>query len=180
MNHPHAFELTVPVSAVDHSLGPEHAPVTLVEYGDFECPSCKQAAPAVRLLMERHAGRVRLVFRHFPIEEIHPHALHAAEVSEVAGAQGRFWQMHDLLFDNQRHLKKQQLRTYAERLGLDMARYTAEIDDEIYLQRIREHQRSGHDSGVRSTPAFFLNGRIQDVSFGMQELFDAVDAALRR
>lgn len=180
MNRHHAFELTPPVSAVDHVLGPDHAPITVVEYGDFECPNCKQAAPAVKLLLDRFAGRVRLVFRHFPLEEVHPHALHAAEAAESAGAQGKFWEMHDLLFDNQRHLKLQQLHGYSEQLQLDMARYTAEMDDEIYLQRIREHQQSGHDSGVRGTPTFFVNGRIQDVSFGMQLLFDAVEAALKK
>lgn len=175
----HAFELTEPVSAVDHVIGPDHAPVTVVEYGDFECPSCKQAAPAVKLLLEYFAERARFVFRHFPLEEVHPHALHAAEAAEAAGAQGKFWQMHDLLFENQRHLKLQQLHGYAEQLQLDMSRYTAEMDDEIYLQRIREHQRSGHESAVRSTPGFFINGRIHDVSFGMQSLFDGVNAALR-
>ena len=180
MNPHHAFELTEPVGAVDHVLGPDHAPVTVVEYGDFECPSCKQAAPAVKLLLDRFAGRVRLVYRHFPQEEVHPHALHAAEAAETAGAQGKFWEMHDLLFDNQRHLKLPQLHAYAEQLQLDMPRYAAEMDDEIYLQRIREHQKSGHDSGVRSTPAFFINGRIQDVSFGMQSLFDAVETALQK
>jgi protein-disulfide isomerase len=180
MNRPHPFELTVPVSLVDHVLGAERAPVTVVEYGDFECPNCKQAAPAVKLLLERFAGRVRLVFRHFPLEEVHPHALHAAEAAEVAGEQGKFWQMHDVLFENQRHLKLQQLHGYAEGLGLDMARYTAEMDDEVYLQRIREHQRSGNGSGVRGTPTFFVNGRIQDVSFGMQRLFDAVETASHR
>jgi protein-disulfide isomerase len=180
MNERHHFELTAPVSAVDHVLGPDHAPVTIVEYGDFECPNCKQAAPAVKLLLERYSERVRLVYRHFPLEEVHPHALHAAEAAEAAGAQGKFWEMHDLLFENQRQLKQPQLHGYAERLGLDMARYTAEIDDEIYLQRVREHQRSGHDSGVRGTPTFFINGRIQDVSFGMQQLFDAVEATLHR
>lgn len=180
MNLHHAFELTEPVSAIDHTIGPEHAPVTVVEYGDFECPNCKQAAPAVKLLLQRHAGRVRLVFRHFPLEEVHPHALLAAETAESAGAQGRFWQMHDLLFENQRHLKRQQLHAYAEQVQLDMPRYTAEMDDEIWLQRIREHQKNGHDSGVRSTPAFFINGRIHDVSFGMQSLFDGVDAVLHR
>lgn len=180
MNRHHAFELTPPVRAVDHVLGPDRAPITVVEYGDFECPTCKQAAPAAKLLLERFAGHVRVVFRHYPLEEVHPHALHAAEAAESAGAQGKFWQMHDLLFDNQRHLKLQQLHGYAEQLQLDMARYTAEMDDEIYLQRIREHQQSGHDSGVRGTPTFFVDGRIQDVSFGMQLLFDAVEAALKK
>lgn len=178
VNQHHHFQLTVAVSPVDHQLGPDHAPVTVVEYGDFECPNCKQAAPAVKLLLERHAKKVRFVFRHFPLEEVHPHARSAAEAAEAAGAQGKFWEMHDLLFENQRHLKQSQLHSYAQSLQLDMARYTAGMDDEIYLQRVREHQRSGHDSGVHGTPAFFVNGRIQDVSFGMKSLFDAVDSAL--
>jgi protein-disulfide isomerase len=174
------FTLAEPVSAVDHVLGPEHASVTVVEYADFECPNCKQAAPAVKLLLERFAERVRYAFRHSPIEEVHPHALHAAEAAECAGAQGQFWPMHDLLFEHQLHLKTQQLRGYAEQLGMDMMRYTAEMDDHVYLQRIREHQQSGRDSGVRGTPTFFVNGAIQDVSFGMLRLFNAVETLLKK
>jgi len=174
------FELTVPITEIDHHLGPRHAPVILVEYGDFECPNCKQAAPAVKLLLEEFKERVCLVFRHFPLEEVHPHALRAAEAAESAGAQGKFWQMHDLLFDNQLHLKPPQLHAYAEKLQLDMARYTAEMDDEIYLQRIREHQQSGNASGVRGTPTFFINGKIQDVSFGMRALETSIRAELHK
>jgi len=180
MSHHQKFALTDPVSPVDHVLGPDHAPVTIVEYGDFECPSCKQAAPAVKLLLERFVGKVRLVWRHFPLEEVHPHAMHAAQAAESAGAQGKFWEMHDLLFHNQAHLKLAQLKGYAEQLQLDIPRYTAEMDDEIYLQRVREHQRSGDESGVRSTPAFFINGVIQDVSFGMHQLVEGVEAALKK
>ncbi len=111
---------------------------------------------------------------------MHPHALHAAEAAESSGAQGKFWPMHDLLFANQPHLKLHQLRAYAERLQLDMARYTVEMDDHVYLQRVREQIQGGRESGVRSTPTFFVNGRIQDVSFGLRFLFDAVDAALAK
>jgi protein-disulfide isomerase len=174
------FELTVPASATDHTIGPAHASVTVTEYGDFECPNCKQAAPAVKLLLDRFAGRIRFVYRHFPLEEVHPHALHAAEAAESSGAQSKFWPMHDLLFDNQPHLKLHQLRGYAERLRLDMSRYAAEMDDHVYLQRIREHEQGGRESGVRSTPTFFVNGKIQDVSFGLRFLFDAVEAALAK
>src|SRR5690349_4269798 len=99
------FELAVPVDAADHNLGPSHAAVTIVEYGDFECPNCKQAAPAVKLVLARFAGRVRFVWRQFPLEEVHPHALHAALASEAAAGQHKFWPMHDLLFENQQHLK---------------------------------------------------------------------------
>jgi protein-disulfide isomerase len=178
VNSPRAFDLTVPVQAADHVIGADHAPVTIVEYGDFECPNCKQAAPAVKLLLERFASRIRFVFRHFPLEEVHPHALAAAEAAECAGGQGKFWEMHDLLFENQGHLKLNQLQGYAERLELDMARYIGEMDDHVYLQRIREHMEGARRSGVRGTPAFFVNGHIQDVSFGIRSLFDAVEAAV--
>jgi protein-disulfide isomerase len=173
-------DLVTPVTAIDHSLGPQHAPVTVVEYGDFECPTCKQAAPSLKLLLSHFPGQVRLVFRHFPLEEVHPHALCAAEASEVAAQQGKFWEMHDLLFTNQLHLKPNQLQSYAEQLNLDMARYTAEMDDEIYRQRIREHIDGGRRSGVRGTPGIFVNGVIHDVSAGMQSLFDKVEAILRK
>ena len=106
--------------------------------------------------------------------------MHAAQAAECAGAQGRFWPIHDLLFENQPHLKLPQLRSYAERLQLDMARYDLEMDDEVYLQRVREHILGGRDSGVRATPTFFVNGRFKDVSFGMRSLFDVVEAALRQ
>ena len=178
MNQHRTVELAVPVSKVDHVLGAAHAVVTVVEYGDFECPNCKQAAPAVKLLLDRFAERVRLVFRHFPLEDVHPHALHAAQAAEAAGGQGKFWPMHDVLFENQRHLKLPQLHAYAERLELDMARYTGEMDDEVYLQRIREHIDGGLNSGVRSTPTFFINGMLHDTSFGLQSLAEGVAAAL--
>jgi protein-disulfide isomerase len=173
------FHLAVPVGDADNALGPAQARVTLVEYGDFECPNCKQAAPAVKLQLARFADRVRLVFRHFPLEEVHPHALHAALAAEAAGGQDRFWPMHDLLFANQQHLKLHDLRSYAERLELDMVRFDADMKDEIYLQRVREQIDGGRRSGVRATPTFFVNGGIQDVSFGMQSLERAVESALR-
>ena len=174
-----AFRLVEPVGSTDHVRGPEHAPVTLVEYGDFDCPTCKQASGAVKLLLARFEQRIRFVFRHFPLEEVHPHALRAAEAAECAGAQGKFWQMHDLLFEKQNHLEIARLTEYARSVGLDMARFTAEMDDEIYLQRVREHQQSGRASGVRATPGFFLNGRVLDASYGLGKLSEAVKAALR-
>ena len=180
MNAHRPADLAVAVSAVDHVLGPEHAPVTVVEYGDFECPNCKLAAPAVKLLLERFTNRVRFAFRHFPLEQPHPHALAAAEAAECAGAQGRFWEMHDLLFARQQHLARRDLDAYAAQLGLDMARFSAEMDDEVYLQRVREHMDGARRSHVRGTPGFFVNGMIQDVSFGLQGLLDSTESALHR
>jgi protein-disulfide isomerase len=173
-------DLAVAVSTVDHVLGPEHAPVTIVEYGDFECPNCKLAAPTVKLLLERFTNQVRFAFRHFPLEQPHPHALGAAQAAECAGAQGRFWEMHDLLFEHQQRLTRRDLDAYAGRLGLDMARFAAEMGDEVYLQRVREHMEGARRSHVRTTPGFFVNGVIQDVSFGLQGLLDSAAAALRR
>ena len=178
MSHP--FGLAVPVAASDHLLGGEHAAVTIVEYGDFECPNCRQAAPAVKLILEHWRGRVRLVWRHFPLEGVHPHALSAALASEAAAAQDRFWQMHDVLLENQGHLKTNHLRGYARRLELDPARYEAEMEDQLYLQRVREQIDGGGKSGVRGTPTFFVNGAIQDVSFGLQALRERVAKLIDR
>ena len=174
---PSSHDLVRPVDATDHTLGALHAPVIVIEYGDFQCPLCKQAAAAGKLLLQRFPNRVLFAYRHYPLEEAHPHALAAAEAAECAGEQGKFWQMHDLLFENQERLTLRHLASYAESLALDMARYTAEMDDHVYLQRIREHQQSGRTSHLRATPGFFVNGRVQDVSFGLHALFDAVNAA---
>ena len=173
-------DLAVPVGEAEHTIGPEHAPVTIVEYGDFECPNCKQAAPAVKLLLETFAEQVRFVYRHFPQETLHPHALRAAEAAECADAQGCFWAMHEALFANQEHLKEKHLHQYAAQLSLDLMRYEAEMHDEVYLQRIREHIEGGYRSHLRSTPGFFVNGVIVDVSFGLRALFDATAAAIVR
>jgi len=172
--------LTVPVSAVDHLAGSDHAPVTVVEYGDFECPSCAAVEPAVRHLRKMHGPSVCFVFRHFPVEDAHPHALAAAEAAEAAGAQGKFWEMHDLLLANYRHLTLHHLESCAAQIGLDMARFKAEMKDEIYRQRIREHQAGGRRSHLRATPGFFVNGMVQDVSGGMGGLYDLVAAGLRK
>ena len=172
--------LAVPPMPTDHSEGPDHARVTVVEYGDFECPTCKLAATTPKLLMDRFPNRVRFIFRHFPIAAAHPHALLAAEASEAAAAQERFWPMYHKLFDNQAHLKDRDLARYASEIGLDMARYTAEMDDHIYLQRVREHRESGERSHIRATPTFFIEGVVQDISFGMKGLHDAVAAAVAR
>jgi protein-disulfide isomerase len=175
-----SIALAVPVEPTDHLLGSLHARVTLVEYGDFECPSCKVAATTPKLLLERFPNKVRFIFRHFPLQEAHPHALMAAEAAEAAAAQGRFWHLHDLLFQNQAHLKDKDLYRYAVEVGLDMARYTAEMDDHIYLQKVREHVEGGRRSHIRATPAFFVDGSVQDISFGMKALHDAVASAVAR
>jgi protein-disulfide isomerase len=176
----HAVTLAVPPQPTDHSQGPEHARVVVVEYGDFECPSCKVAATTPTLLLERFPNQVRFIFRHFPLVEAHPHALLAAEAAEAAGAQGKFWPLYDVLFRDQAHLKGADLQRDASELGMDMARYVAEMDDHIYLQKVREHIEGGRLSHIRATPTFFINGVVQDISFGMKALHDAVAAAVTR
>jgi protein-disulfide isomerase len=170
--------LAVPLSAADHLIGLPHAPVAVVEYGDFECPICHAIEPAVRQLLQTHAASVVFAFRHFPLEESHPHALMAAQAAEAAAAQGQFWPMHDLLLSNPQHLARKHLEGYAQSLHLDLARFRAELDDEIYRQRVREHQAGGTRSHLRATPGFFVNGVVQDVSGGMRALVDAVNEAL--
>jgi len=166
--------LADPVTALDNVAGPEHARVTVVEYGDFECPICAAVEPAVRHLRELHAQNMRFVFRHFPLEDVHPNALLAAEAAEAAGAQGRFWEMHGLLLQNGRALGRKHLEEYAVRLELDLERFRAEMAEELYRQRVREHQEGARRSYIHGTPAFFVNGVIQDVSGGVGPLYEAV------
>jgi protein-disulfide isomerase len=173
--HVKPANLAVPVNHADHVLGPETAKVTVVEYGDFECPNCAQAYPAVKILTKHFGERMRFVFRHFPLREVHPHAELAAEAAETAGAQRKFWLMHDLLFENQSHLKEKNLRRYAEQAELDLERYDYELKDHVYLQRIQEHIEGGIRSSVRSTPTFFVNGVLQEVSFGLEHLRQAIE-----
>lgn len=167
-----------PLEAVDHIVGPASAGVTLVEYGDFECPSCAQAHAAMKIVLAHFGRQLRFVYRHYPQSQVHPDAERAAEAAEAAGAQGRFWPFYDLLFENQQHLKEKHLQGYAGRLSLDMARYQNEMKDHVYRQRVQEHVSSGQHLGLRGTPAFYVNGVFTDVSFGLQHLHEAIERAL--
>jgi protein-disulfide isomerase len=151
-------QLTVPVTERDHSLGPGNAPVTLVEYGDFECPHCGRAYPIVQGVRRYSGEQLRFVYRHFPLVEAHPHAERAAEASEAAGAQGRFWEMHDILFRNQFALEDEDLIRYAARIGVDAQRVARELAAGTYARKVRDDFRGGIRSGVNGTPTFFING----------------------
>ncbi len=166
--------------ATEHSQGDDKAALTLVEYGDYECPACAQAAPLMQHLVDTLGRRMRFVYRHFPLVEVHPNAEIAAEAAEAAAAQGQFWPMHHLLFTHANHLEPRALAGYAEQLGLDLLRFNTEMADRIYLQRVQEHRRAGAESGLRATPAFFLNDTAIDVSYGFDRLEAAVHAALAR
>ena len=152
----------------------------MLEYGDYESASCVEAEPATRLLVEVFGDRMKFVFRHFPLAEVHPHAELAAEAAEAAAAQDKFWPMHHLLFSHSPHLTAGALEHYAESIGLDMLRFKGEMADRIYTQRVQEHRRSGELINVRGSPSFFLNGEVVDVSFGLEHLELAVRAALSK
>jgi protein-disulfide isomerase len=170
-------DLQSPLTPTDHRRGAAEAKITVVEYGDLQCPMCRAAEPAVKMLLASHPQTLQLVFRHFPLESAHPLALMAAEATEAAAAQGKFWEMHDLLLQQGASLSRSALDKAAESLGLDIALFKASLDDEIYRQRVREHQDGGTRSHIRATPGFFVNGKVCDVSGGMQHLSAAISAA---
>ena len=169
--------LTLPVSERDHVQGPATAPVTLVEYGDYECPYCGAAYPIVKEVQARLGDQLRFVYRHFPLSQAHPHAEHAAEAAEAAGAQGQFWAMHDTLFENQRALDDAYLRLYAESLGLNLERFDDEMLRHVHAGRVREDFVSGVRSGVNGTPTFFINDVRHDGSYDLATLLQAIEAA---
>ena len=172
------YDLAIPISAVDHSLGAEHSPVTVVEYGDFECPSCRKAYPMGKELQRRLGKNLRFVFRNFPLTKLHPHAQHAAEAAEAAAAQGAFWQMHDRLFERQLALEDDNLIEYATDLGLDADRMRVALEGGTYRARVNEDVLSGIQSGVSGTPTFFINGERYDGAHGTEPLFEALQRAL--
>jgi protein-disulfide isomerase len=176
-----ASELTLPVSDDrDHIQGPADAAVTLVEYGDYECPYCGAAYPIVKEVQARLGDTLRFVFRNFPITTSHPHAEHAAEAAEAAAAQGRFWELHDLLYENQRRLGDADLHGYAETLGLDVEQFDRELSEHVHAPRVREDFMSGVRSGVNGTPTFFVNGTRHDDSYELETLLAAVTHAAGR
>jgi protein-disulfide isomerase len=168
--------LSIPVSDQDHSTGPADAPVTLVEYGDYQCPYCGEAFPVVKQLLTEYKDRVRFVFRNFPIAEIHPEAVDAAFVAEFAASHGEFWQAHDLLYENQRELGPDLYQRICEALGLRWTDLTAAAKSNTFTARIQADEDGGIRSGVNGTPTFFLNGSL--VEEGTAGLADALRKAL--
>ncbi|MBC8102298.1 MAG: thioredoxin domain-containing protein [Cytophagales bacterium] len=145
--------------ARDHIQGAADAPVTLVEYGDYECPYCGAAYPIVRSLQHDFGDSLRFVFRNFPLAEVHPHAEHAAEAAEAAGAQHKFWEMHDALYEHQKALGDTKIKELADSLRLDGTTLLEQVKRQVFAPRIEEDFESGVVSGVSSTPTFFINGR---------------------
>ena len=166
--------LTMPVGDKDQIHGTSAATVTLVEYGDFECHACGHAFPIVKMVQERMGDSLRFVFRNFPLMDVHPHAEHAAEASLCAGAQGKFWEMHDMLFTHQNALDGDSLQQYAEELGLHVHQFSRDMSEHAHASEVAEHIQSGLESGVRGTPKFFING----VAFEQETSVESLLAAL--
>jgi len=162
--------LTSPVSERDHVQGPATASVTLVEYGDYECPYCRAALAIVEELQRVLPDDLRFVFRHFPLDNLHPHARRAAEAAEAAASQGKFFEMHAALFEHQTALEDEDLLRYAAELGLDTARFSAELHADTHADRVREDFRDGVRSGVRGTPTFYLDNVRYDGVIGVRQL----------
>lgn len=167
-------QLILPVGPRDHATRPEDAPLTLVEYGDFQCPHCGKAYPIVKAVQRKLGPQLRLVYRHFPLTRIHPDAEHAAEAAEAAGAQRAFWPMHDRLFERQFALDDDSLIEYARELGLDAERIRGELDAGTHANRVREDFMSGVKSGVNGTPTFFINGVRYDGRWDVEPLLAAL------
>jgi protein-disulfide isomerase len=169
--------LTVLVGPDDHASGVKNAAVTLVEYGDYQCPHCGRAYPIVKAIQKRLGKKLRFVFRNMPLSEVHPQAELAAEAAEAAGAQGRFWEMHDGLFENQQSLGPGLVATLAEQLGLDMKRFQDDVEKRRFKERVRSDFMGGVRSGVAGTPTFFINGERFDGDWSNpSELLEALSA----
>jgi len=169
--------LAVPVGPEDHVRGPADAPVTLVEYGDFECPYCGVTFPVVKELEEKYRDKLRVVFRSFPLAQ-HPHAEKAAETGEFAADHGKFWELHDLLYEHQRALDERHLLGYARTLGLDADALETALREETYAPIVADVKEGGDESGIPGTPAFFLNGVLFEEEPTLENLSHAIDYLL--
>lgn len=170
--------LKIPVGPADHIQGDSDAPCTLVEYGDYECPHCGRAYPIVQRIQKHFGKRLRFVFRNFPLNEMHPHAESAAESAEFAGAHGKFWQMHDLLFENQERLGGALYLELARDLQLASGDLSAALENREFRGKVRSDFTGGVRSGVNGTPTFFINGQRHDAPFDYPDLLAAINSAL--
>jgi len=167
--------LTLPVSARDHIQGSADASITLVEYGDYQCPYCGAAYPVVKKLQKTLGKKLRFIFRNFPLTQSHPYALIAAEAAEAAALQGKFWEMHDLIYEKQGYLEPDILPTWAEQVGLDLEKFAAAIKHGDIVSRIKEDRMSGIQSGVNGTPCCFINGTRYDDMPDYNSLLSALE-----
>jgi protein-disulfide isomerase len=169
-------KLSLPVSeSRDHIQGPVTAPVTLVEYGDYECPYCAQAYLITKEIQERLGEKLRFVFRNFPLTKIRPHAYETALAAEAAAAQGKFWDMYDYLFKHGQGVTNDGLRRSAASLGLNLTKFDSDFYNRLYSNHIDEDLQSGNSSGVKGTPTFFINGELYNGSWDLDSLLGTLD-----
>jgi protein-disulfide isomerase len=171
-------KLSVPLSDKDHQQGDRDAPCTLVEYGDYQCPSCEHAYPIVKRVQKHFGKRLLFVFRNFPLSEMHPYAEPAAETAEFAGAHQKFWEMHDLLYENQDRLDDALLFELAQQLHLDLEKLRQALASKEFEPRVRADFRGGVRSGVNGTPTFFINGQRHDGAYDYDSLVEAIEGVL--
>ena len=171
------MSLTPPVGALDHVQGSATAPVTLIEYGDYQCPHCGTVYPIIKQIQQHFGEALRFVFRNFPLNQIHQHAEHAAEAAEAAGALGKFWPMHDIIFEHQSALGDRDLVTYAEAVGVDSRSVAEALAKHTYTERVKQDFTSGVRSGVNGTPTFFINGERYDGAHDYASLREALTEA---
>lgn len=169
--------LAIPISASDHVQGPADATVTLLEYGDYQCPYCGAAYAVIKKVQKRLGKKLRFVFRNFPLNQAHPQAELAAESAEAAGAQGKFWEMHDALYENQDRLGQALIGTLVERLGLDAAKFESDLETRKHQPHVKHDFMAGVKSGVNGTPGFFINGERYDGSWEEGPLITALQRA---
>jgi protein-disulfide isomerase len=172
------IDLTPAVNSTDHIYGNIHAPLELVEYGDYECPFCGRAYPIVKSIQEKLGSDLKFVFRNFPLRKIHPHAYPAAVATEAAALQGKFWEMHDIIFENQKTLEPESILFFANKLGLDIERFQKDMLDESLFLKARKDFESGMRSGVNRTPTFFVNGKKFNGDWSENELFQYLECEL--
>lgn len=167
--------LKAPVTQEDHTEGSENALITLVEYGDYECPYCGEAYGVVKQIQEHFKGKLRFVFRNFPLQEVHPHAKVAAEIAEFAGEKGHFWEMHDLIYENQEQLGMPLLIELTHALNLPVKDLEVDLENGTFVPRIQKDFMSGVRSGVNGTPTFFINGERHNGGFEFEDLVAAIE-----
>jgi protein-disulfide isomerase len=167
--------LKVPVTAADHMQGDEHAEITLVEYGDYECPHCGHAYPIVKRVQKHFGKRLRFIFRNFPLSQMHPYAENAAETTEFAAAHGKFWEMHDAIYENQGRLDDSLLLELAESLKLPAQVLKKSLENGEYTPKVKADFSGGVRSGVNGTPTFFINGQRHDGSFEYEDLVTGIE-----
>ncbi|MDL2224520.1 DsbA family protein [Bacteroidales bacterium OttesenSCG-928-M06] len=169
---------TIKIEDSDHIIGSPSAPIVLVEYADYQCPYCGQAYSIIKQLQKKFGDKMAFVFRNYPIQELHPYALHAAIAAETADLQGKFWEMHDIIFEHQRFLDDDSLISYAQRIGLDMEKFKEDFGGKPTINKVEKDMETGNKAGVQGTPAFYVNGKYFTGNWTTPEFMDYIESFL--